>query len=185
MHIGISGNSGADIYSDRCCIYELDVADALRCNVFYMPRHRFSLSQNLQGRHKTFKHKRGLSRTRYSRNNCEPSLWYIGFKGLYRVYLRCGKMYPANIKHFAAFRLRANYRLCLSRNKRPYLRLFVFTDIFKRSLGDDISAVFACLWPHFYKPVRFFKYLGVMIYQQNGISVSYKVVHNTVKSRDI
>ena len=61
----------------------------------------------------------------------------------------------------------------------------IFFDLFYRSFGDDSAAVGTGLGTELDQPVGFFQDLGIMIDQQDRVSVFHKIVHDCIQTEDI
>ena len=54
----------------------------------------------------------------------------------------------------------------------------VLLDILNSTLGNYLSSICTSPGPHLYKPVRIFKHLCIMIYENHGVTIMDKIMHN-------
>ncbi len=69
--------------------------------------------------------------------------------------------------------------------KLPDLRSWICFDSGNFSLGNHMTTFCACLRAHFYDPIGFFQNLRVVVYQNDGISVCYQIVHDPGQSYNV
>ena len=183
MHVRVSRNGGADIDADRGRVDQLNVPYSFRLNGPDVLRHLFPAAEGIQRRDKTFQDQRRLARSRYPGNYSESGLRNAHRERLDRVDPVC--LHPDFAVRESTRPRAAPDRLLLP-GKVPaddgYLVSFNF---FQGSFRNDHPAFCSRFRSHLDKPVGILKDLCIMIDQQNGVSVSHKVMHDAAQADDI
>ena len=73
VHIGVSRDSGTDVDPDGRGVDQLDMPDAFRVDLLDMVGHFLSVAQRIQRGDQAFQDQRGLSGTRNTGNDCQPT----------------------------------------------------------------------------------------------------------------
>ena len=185
MYIGISGDGGADVDSDRGGINQLYLPYAFRFDAFHMVRQPVAGYVGLQSGDEAFQDKGRLAGAGNSGYDREPSFGNVRFKRLDGVYRACGKVDAPIFKNLSGRNCLPYADIGLPGEVWAYLGRTVACDFLYCPCCNDISSCRTGSRAHFYQMICFGQDLRVMVHKYYGIAVGYQVFHHSGESDHI
>ena len=178
MDIGVGRNGRADIDADGRRVDELDLCDAFRVQCADVVGQGAVACLRGERRHKAFQNERRFARTGNARDDGQPPFGNIDIQRLDGMDGAGGQMDAPEGKQLIPSCAAAHRQACFFGEERRNPGGGILRDIGKRTLRDDVSAVRACLRPHFNHPIRLGENLRVVVNENDGVSVGNQVAHD-------
>ena len=185
MDIGVGGHRGADVDADGRGVNELYLADAFCLYRPHMGGKLFAADDCLQAGNQAFQNQGGLAGAGHAGHRSQPSLGNADREGLYGVDGGCGKGNFADVKHADRISPVSYLRRSGICEEGADLGMRISGKLRRCPLGNHPAPVRPGSRAHLDEPVGFCENLGVMVYQNHGISIGNQVLHDAGKPHNV